>query len=93
MFYTVTYAGVLAPDDMPWRSFIAAMDTLSELKCIRYVDEQRETFLITALGLDYRELERLDTIERWKERGWGFLAGFLLTAISGAVTVLAALLQ
>lgn len=40
---------------------------------------------LTQSGIKYRELRRLERVERWKERAYGFISGVLLTALSGVI--------
>lgn len=40
---------------------------------------------LTQSGIKYRELCRLERVERWKERAYGFVSGMLLTLLSGLI--------
>lgn len=40
---------------------------------------------LTQSGIKYRELQRLERAERWKERAYGFFSGMALTILSGFI--------
>lgn len=41
--------------------------------------------VLTQSGRAYKELKKLETLERWKERAWGFFSGIVV----GVITTLA----
>lgn len=44
--------------------------------------------LLTQSGKAYKEIRRLETADRWKERLWGFITGVILTALAWILTSL-----
>ena len=40
---------------------------------------------LTQKGKTYKELQRLETKERWKERLYGFVSGVLITVLGGII--------
>lgn len=40
---------------------------------------------LTQVGLKYKEINRLERKERWKERAFGFFSGILITVIGGII--------
>lgn len=44
--------------------------------------------VLTHQGKHYRELDRLETKERWKERAWGFICGLALWGVQELILLL-----
>lgn len=47
-----------------------------------YGGKEDNAFRLTHEGIHYKEIKRLKSCERWKERFWGFTVGVLVTLVS-----------
>ena len=60
----------LSPED-----FLGVLDTLAELHAIQWGDKQHTGFCLTEVGREYKQIGRMEAVERWRERLYGFVAG------------------
>ncbi len=66
-------------------SYIGVLDTLSSLNAIQWSDPEHAYFKLTEVGKNYREIDRLERRERWKERLIGFVVGAVAVIIEEAI--------
>lgn len=59
-----------------------------EERAIRWVDNLYSIFAITETGREYKQLNRLESKARWKERIIGFVSGALIASIPWILTYL-----
>lgn len=82
-FYTNDYVFRSLPDSsLTEETFVGLLDELEELKAIKWADAQHTGFSMTGIGLEYKEIDRLEKAERWKERIFGFVSGILVTVLA-----------
>lgn len=62
-FYTNDYVINHAPLNMLPKSFLGALDTLAELHAIQWGDKQHTAFSLTEIGKEYKQIDRLTSIE------------------------------
>lgn len=70
---------------------IRVVDVLDELECkgmLRWGDNQHTAFRILESARSYKEIHRLEELERWKERLIGFVSGVVLTVIAWALSTI-----
>ncbi|MCI8623798.1 MAG: hypothetical protein HFG26_09060 [Provencibacterium sp.] len=66
-------------------SYVGALDTLASLKAIEWSNPEHSFFKLTEAGRNYKEIDRLERNERWKERLIGFIVGALAVIIEEAI--------
>lgn len=59
------------------------MEMLADAGAIKPI--MNHVFRLTQIGLHYRELQKLECREKWKERIYGFISGVLVTVIGGVI--------
>lgn len=85
-FYTIDYVLKQKPElNLPRADLIGILETLSEAHAITWGDQQHTGFALTELGKEYKQLNRLERIDRWKERAFGFLSGVAVTVIGALI--------
>lgn len=57
--------------------YLATLDRLVELRTIEYADNLHTVLRVKGNGMFYKEIQALETKEKWKERIWGFVCGVL----------------
>lgn len=78
-FYTVDYVLSAKPElNMSRATFLGVLETLSEANAIKWGDRQHTGFALNEKGKEYKQIDRLEAKERWKERMIGFIVGILL---------------
>ena len=58
------------------------LDDLAEMGLLQWGDRQHTGFRLMERARAYKEIQRLENRERWKERLTGFVSGVLLTVIA-----------
>lgn len=48
--------------------------------------ETIHSLVITQMGRNYKEYQRLEKRERWRERAWGFVSGAIIASIPWLLT-------
>lgn len=79
-FYTNDYVLNVSDLGMTPERFLGTLDMLESAKAIIWGDKQHTAFALTERGRSYKEIDRLEAVDRWKERLYGFLFG-VLTAV------------
>ena len=82
-FYTNDYVLNNSNLDLTPNQFLGILDTLETANAINWGDKQHTAFSLTERGRSYKEINRLETKDRWIERIWGFFAG-VLTSVAAA---------
>jgi len=80
-FYTADYVLNSMPNAPSPEKFLALLDTLAETKAITWGDSQHTVFSLTEAGWEYKQIDRLETVERWKERAFGFATGVVIALL------------
>ena len=91
IYYTVRYIAENFEGTMEYDEYRGVLDTLAELHAIRWGDEQRTAFSLTERGRAYKEIDRLEARERWKERAFGFAAGVVSSLLVAFIINIAGL--
>ena len=82
-FYTNDYVLRSTNLGLSAQDFLGILDTLENAKAIIWGDKQHSGFALTEQGRSYKEIDRLEAIDRWKERIYGFVFG-VLTSVAVA---------
>ena len=61
---------------------VDVLNDLNEMGLLRWGDKQHTAFRISERARSYKEIQRLEKWERWKERLIGFVSGVVLTVIA-----------
>ena len=64
---------------------VDVLQQLSELNLVQWGDKQRTAFRLLTFGRSYKEVQRLESRERWKERLIGFVFGIVTSGIAAAL--------
>lgn len=78
IYYTVRYVAETADLPFAYDVYLGVLHTLEDTKVIRWGDKQHTAFALNESGKSYREFDRLEAKERWKERIIGFAVAMLL---------------
>lgn len=84
-FYTNDY--VLQSSDLGLtpQQFLGVLDSLEKANAIIWGDQQHTVFAITEQGRSYKVIDRLEAIDRWKERAYGFICGVLASVVTAFI--------
>lgn len=71
----------------------AAVYSLNKLGLVEFTGPEGNPYMfyLTHAGVHYKEIKRLEALERWKERFYGFLFGIALTLVTTWLTGLLSL--
>lgn len=72
--------------DMDESVYLRTLDQLTNAGLINPVSSNAVAFDITEYGFSYKELQWLDSKEKWKERIIGFVTGAVLTLLAWFLT-------
>lgn len=61
---------------------VDVLEDMDNLGLLRWGDKQHTAFRISERARSYKEIQRLEKWERWKERLIGFVSGVVLTVIA-----------
>ena len=61
---------------------VDVLEDMDNLGLLRWGDKQHTDFRILESARSYKEIQRLEKWERWKERLIGFVSGVVLTVIA-----------
>ena len=61
---------------------VDVLNDLNEMGLLQWGDKQHTAFRISERARSYKEIQRLEKWERWKERLIGFVSGVVLTVIA-----------
>lgn len=61
---------------------VDVLEDLHEMGLLQWGDKQHTAFRISERARAYKEINRLENQERWKERIVGFISGVLMTLIT-----------
>ena len=61
---------------------VDVLNDLNEMGLLRWGDKQHTAFRISERARSYKEIQRLEKWERWKERLIGFVSGVVLAVIA-----------
>ena len=89
-FYTNEYVFQSSNLGLTPQEFTGVLDMLEEAHAIKWGDQQHTAFALTEQGRSYKEIDRLERRERWKERAYGFITGAILASIPWLLTLLTA---
>ena len=89
-FYTNEYVFQSSDLGLTPQEFTGVLDMLEEAHAIKWGDQQHTAFALTEQGRSYKEIDRLERRERWKERAYGFITGAILASIPWLLTLLTA---
>ena len=66
--------------DLPYTYDVyrGVLNTLADCNAIQWADKQKTAFLLNVVGREYKQLDRLEKKERWKERLVGFVFAMLI---------------
>lgn len=62
--------------------------TMGQQRLIYWGDQQHTGFRLMESARSYRNIQRLENRERWKERVLGFVSGVLLSVIAWGLSLL-----
>jgi len=80
-FYTVEYVAMNTDLDISAEEFLGILNMLAELHAIQWGDEQHSAFSLTEIGREYKQIGRIETAEKWRERAYGFFAAILVNLL------------
>lgn len=83
-FYTVSGLAGRLPA-LSQAELWAALKTAANDQLLEFADPQNTCFMLLEKGACYKEYSRLESLERWKERGIGFAAGVLLSVTTAII--------
>ncbi len=88
-FYTTDFIESKVPiKDFDHAVFRGVLTTLVEERAIRWADNQQTVIALTESGREYKQLNRLESKARWKERIIGFVSGAVVASIPWILTYL-----
>ncbi len=81
-WYTRDYVRSLVADKINAAAFNAIIHGLEISKAIFWGDKQRTAFELTSLGLEYKERDKMETRDKWRERCYGFFSAILIEVLA-----------
>jgi hypothetical protein len=63
------------------------LESLANDGLIRWGDKQHTAFWLLERARNYKNIEKLERIERWKERAIGFVCGILTSIVTGLISI------
>lgn len=84
-FYTNEYVFQSSDLGLTPQEFTGVLDILEEAHAIKWGDQQHTAFALTEQGRSYKEIDRLEALDRWKERIYGFICGVLASVVTAFI--------